>query len=90
MYFFGSKRIRWEYNFESIIVYVYKMYIYGREENISCEISFVYVDRVCYWFWFSELFWYDCFDILMYIFDDVDVKFLSWYEFLKVYGLIVF
>lgn len=90
MDFFGSKRIRWEYyNFESIIVYYIKC-IYGREENISCEISIVYVDRVCYWFWFSELFWYDCFDILMYIFEDVDVKFLSRYEFINVYGLIVF
>lgn len=73
-----------------VLLYMYIKCIYGREENISCEISIVYVDRVCYWFWFSELFWYDCFDILLYIFEDVDVKFLSRYEFINVYGLIVF
>lgn len=70
----GSKRIRREYhNFESIIAY-YTKCIYGREENTSCEISTVHVDRVCYWFWFSELFWYDCFDTLMHIFEDVWCK----------------
>lgn len=70
----GSKRIRREYhNFESIIAY-YTKCIYGREENTSCEISTVHVDRVCYWFWFSELFWYDCVDTLMHIFEDVWCK----------------
>lgn len=67
---------------------MYTKCIHGREENTSCEISTVHVDRVCYWFWFSELFWYDCFDTLMHIFEDVDVKPSSQHEFIKAFGLI--
>lgn len=66
-----------------VLLHMYTKCIHGREENTSCEISTVHVDRVCYWFWFSELFWYDCFDTLMHIFEDVDVKPSSRHEFIK-------
>lgn len=71
-----------------VLLHMYTKCIHGREENTSCEISTVHVDRVCYWFWFSELFWYDCFDTLMHIFEDVDVKPSSQHEFIKAFGLI--
>lgn len=70
-----------------VLLHMYTKCIHGREENTSCEIinSTVHVDRVCYWFWFSELFWYDCFDTLMHIFEDVDVKPSSRHEFIKAW-----
>lgn len=68
-----------------VLLHMYTKCIHGREENTSCEISTVHVERVCYWFWFSELFWYDCFDTLMHIFEDVDVKPSSRHEFIKAW-----